>query len=159
MKARVLTLATIFIASLAISINAMAQGASNDLVILSNGWWGTSIDDFLKKAGLKPGEYSAGDHPSEKGVKVIIVNMQAAAKWEPKELPAHFFYFRATTGLYDISEFIKGTPEEVFEVLKKRYGQPARGSQAIGMKAYGWDFEKTTLQLRHNLYQLKPREK
>ena len=155
MKPRVLILAL----SLSISTNVLAQGVSDDLVMLSNGWWGTSIQEFPEKAGLKPGDYSSGDHPSEKDVRVIVVNARAAAKWEPKELPARYFYFRPATGLYDISEFIRGTPEEVFEVLKKRYGQPVRSTQALGMKAYGWDFENTTLQLRHNLYQLTPRQK
>lgn len=130
---------------------------SNDLVTLSQGWWGTSIDDFPKKAGLQSGEYSIADHPSRPGVRVILVSSRAAARWEPKELPAFELDFTTSAGLHEIDGYYRGTQDEVLASLITRYGKPSRGIVELGMRAYGWEFGKTHLDLTPSFYRLVPK--
>jgi len=131
---------------------------ANDIVRLSESWWGTSIDDFPIKAGLRPGEYSITDNPTKAREKIIMISIGAASRFEPSELPAYALYFNYDNLLYEISWFIKGTIEEVLIVLTNRYGKPNSEIQVIGMKAYSWSFDNTSLELRHNLYQLIPKK-
>jgi hypothetical protein len=138
--------------------SGVSFAAQGDLVKLSGGWWGMSIQEFPKKAGLQPDEYRVMDHPSRSDVKVLMLSAKVIAKLEPAELPPLEFDFTTAAGLYEISGFIKGTPQEALTALTKRYGAPSEGTQVLGMAAYGWKFEKTKLDLRYNLFQLFPRK-
>jgi len=133
------------------------SGPTNDLIRLSQSWWGTPIEEFPKKAGLQPGEYSVSDHPSRSGVKVVVVTPQAAARWEPKELPAFEFDFSPAVGLQEISGFYKGTQKDVLAALTSRYGKHNREVEVLGMRAYGWEFDKSYLDLTYSNYNLIPK--
>lgn len=143
-------------AAISLTLAFSALAADNDLVRLSQNWWGVSIEEFPKKAGLQPGDYSVGDHPSRKGIKVIVINPKAAARWEPKEIPAFEFDFTPEGGLQEIGGFIKGTQKEALAALIARYGHYKGVTQLLGMYAYGWEVGKTELGLGYNLYSLHP---
>lgn len=128
----------------------------NDLIRLSQTWWGVSFEDFPKVAGLQPGDYSVGDHPVENGVHVIVTNNSALSRWEPRELPPLSFSFTAEEGLREIDGFYKGSQSEVLASLTTRYGSPDASSSALGMSAFGWHFEKTFLDLRYGIFVILP---
>ena len=105
---------------------------------------------------MQSGDYSIGDHPIRVGTKVILMNPQGAARWEPKELPAFEFDFTTAGGLQEISGFFKGSQEEVTVSLIKRYGKHNHQVAALGMQAFGWEFDKTWLDLTYIYFKLTP---
>jgi hypothetical protein len=142
-------------------IAAISQVPTNtgDLVLLAGGWWGCSIADFPKIAGLNQGEYSVIADPIDPNAQVIFVRRDVAERWAPKELAPFNFGFSRTEGLREISGFYQIPQEELLAILIARYGNPVRQVQALGMKAYGWDVGHSQLGLRHGLFVLNPQPK
>src|SRR4051812_25705409 len=95
-----------------------------DLVRLAQTWWGTPLDKFPARAGLKAGDFSQEDHPDRESVKVIIVEEPVAhARWNPGELPPFEFDFPVAGGLDGISGFIGPETDQIIAALAKRYGK------------------------------------
>jgi len=121
---------------------------TNRIVTLSQGWWGVHIEDFPTVVGLQPGEYYMGDNPGDKSTKIIIIRSKRFKNtWRPREIPPFSFVFSPTDGLIEISGFYKGKQDQVYEVLKEKYGLPTRRLKTLNMWAYGWDFLWTHLDL------------
>lgn len=128
---------------------------TNYIVALSQGWWGVRIEDFPTVVGLQPGEYQMTDNPVDKSTKIIIIRSKRFENtWRPREIPPFSFEFSPTDGLIEISGFYKGTQDQVYEVLKEKYGLPTRRVKALNMQAYGWDFLWTYLDLTAVYFQL-----
>src|SRR5712692_7227261 len=89
-------------------------GPADDIVRLSEKWWGLSLEKFPSVVGLSYGDYSQGEHPSRKGVKVIMpFAKKVEGKWAPKELPPLEFDFTDAKGLVEISGFYPGKQNDV----------------------------------------------
>jgi len=131
-------------------------GLADDIVKLSEKWWGLSFEKFPSIAGLNYGDYSQGDHPSRKGIKVIMPK-KIEGKWAPKELPPLEFDFTDDKGLIEITGFYPGTQSDVMAVLIDRYGKPTRQLTAIGMTSYVWEFDKSDLELTPVSFSLRPK--
>jgi len=116
-----------------------------------------AFDGFPNLAGLRRGEYSAGDKPNTPGYKVIMPIRKAnVSRWRPRELDPLAFEFSAENGLVEISGFLrKGeTQEAVLGVLTQRYERPSRALRALNMVTYVWDFDKSVLELSSVIFRL-----
>lgn len=148
-----------------VGLMSCEAGTSNDhrdLVTLSEGWWGTPIDEFAKRAGLAHGEYSQGDHPVRQGVKVIVpISKKIAGKWEPQELPPLAFEFTSENGLEEINGFCcsRGKQAEIVEILTRRYGKYSTTSKTLDLVTYVWVFDKTVLEIHPFLFRIFPRSR
>jgi hypothetical protein len=79
-------------------------------------------------------------------------------KWTPKELPLLAFIFTDEKGLVEITGFYKGKQTEVVAALTEYYGKHSREARVLGMVSYGWDFDKTFLEITSVSFSMYPKK-
>lgn len=128
-----------------------------DMVSLADSWWGASVDAFPGIAGLQPGDYARGPHPSNPSVEVILPR-KGAITWEPAGYPPFSFEFTKADGLREISIFFSGrTQDEAVAGFAHQYGQPIEVLRAVGLATYVWKFPKTVAEINFLSVRLYPR--
>jgi len=165
MRRRVLILAAIvgfcaFFTSGAAALQKLPTD-SRDLLRLAAEWWGTPIDQFPAKAGLKAGEFEQADHPDRAELKVVTVEEPVALKkWDPATLPAFEFDFTAGGGLTEIIGFLPGSQPDAVQAITKRYGKATQELTKIpGAITYVWDVGASTLSVAPGFFSIAPKER
>jgi len=148
MRIKGLTLFVVLVALYACATAARPQPseASNDIIVLSQSWWGVQVADFPHVAGLNPGEFTQIDDadPNQPNVTAIIPKGGVSNGWMPKELQIFSISFEGKSGLQAIRGTTSGTESEVRGALEARYGQPELVA-AMGQRTYIWTFKRAKL--------------
>jgi hypothetical protein len=134
-------------------------GVAVDVVRAAGSWWGVTLADFPKVAGLKAGDYQQGEKPLNKDVTVIVpIARRTQGRWVPEDLPPFSFEFTEGRGLVEIGGFTKGKDNDaVIDRLVARYGKYTSRVSAVGLTTYGWEFDRTSLEVSGGFFWIRPR--
>lgn len=130
-----------------------------ELVLMSEFWWGTPIDQFPIVAGLKANEYTRLDHPVRPGVKVIMpITGEVTGGWRTTPLNAMSFEF-TSDGLREISGMLGNrlTQAEAIALVRERFGEPSKQQRALDMVSYFWILDKSVVAITPLVFSLTPR--